>query len=1297
MLEFLIGLYKVGDEISFECERGEIVSGTIVKLTEEAIAIQSENVLIIKKDNEVRKIHDSEIKVLKVGTKTLGKLVYSLEESALAELLRQINLYKNTIVGWKKGQCFKSCGYITSFQKQKNTYNAIESKTGKEIKNISQKTIVDPLLLEKLNKIGQLNNRLEVFLFYSYKDKEKVRLAISTDSTFGDYVDLFEYSVIEKHLFTSRLICDLLLLLKLGDQNLLNTISKSLPRDKEVVFSPTKPTLTNEGVKYNCQIQTLFGQEKYEEVITISENALLNQKNDKKVFLTHKATALSRLTRYSEAADVYKSIIDICQNGDSVKPTYLSSLYFEFAKNILLSSEDFEKAKSILVKALEINNKNQAAQTLLDSVENGTYTRESIPEDANEMLIDCDEDQTVIVSSMIDLDIKAYTYTDENIIRNNGIPTLSIYKSLFNKAKESLKVESSLRDLKYPLFLEAAKAYCDLTEKKDEYKEDYNFLIAKYALMKGNSLSKKFITLIKEGNTNIEELTRLCDSSCSYYLVALNLVDVLTPKDFPIIVVLTNYLKMNLTLKSLNQGLDYEFRGNFSDVFVSAIESNISEVVTTAWTVLITLGAYNTRTWNVLTMTRQGTGIYFSNLRKNHDKRIDVFKRINEIFNYNIDVNSDVKSFFKQAFDLRKDKVVKFQNFLEDFVKYDIEISYIQPLLDKWNEINNFGYEKIVAQTDIESVLCINDLLRILIPYSNRNENERRNLLDTARRRVEKQINFINDNTTYYGRTFFFTILKSIHIKIESALEKKYNENVPHIDVFPDPPYIINNGSSDYINLVVKNIGESTADSFVIKPLLMIDNERIIISSIEYDQDFQSGSSYSIRLDLPVENIPNDITIELQLTTEVEYNGDIIEGLTKSYTIEIEPTNYILNPNEVLWKESGTPSPMMFKGREKILNELIRHYLSKDRDKPYMLYGLTRTGKSSLVEYLKNNIKGKTIVIGEKELTILPFDWNVGISGIQSKFWEYLLVDSIFNLIPEDKKCNIHIQSHPTLLDFEPLLWQLRENGIYPLICIDEFSNVKKRMNDGLMTAETLQEFRDTQFKNLVSFIFAGTYDIKDLVTDPEYGITGQLVSIIDRQINEIDFRSAEELMDVMSDKLKFTQEAKNYLHTLTGDVPYFIQGICKRCGDYAFENRRTIIGYPELEYIIKILTEEIDNPNEYSLVGPIPDGYFDSNMVDYSDNISKALYSTIAYINRNNYDKPRGVSMKEIEDIWKFRGVENYSKKISDSIKRLELKRIIVKEPDEDRFVYRLRVDFFRRWWRIHHSDLDVELGLLN
>ena len=166
---------------------------------------------------------------------------------------------------------------------------------------------------------------------------------------------------------------------------------------------------------------------------------------------------------------------------------------------------------------------------------------------------------------------------------------------------------------------------------------------------------------------------------------------------------------------------------------------------------------------------------------------------------------------------------------------------------------------------------------------------------------------------------------------------------------------------------------------------------------------------------------------------------------------------------------------------------------------------------------------------------------------------------------------------------------------------VDEFSFIKVMMDNKVLNPAFLHTLRQFSFEGKAGFIYAGTYDVDALLEDPAYGITGQLVGCKKAQVNEIDRTSTEELIQVLGNKLIFTEEAVKHIHMLSGDVPYFVQMICKYCGFYAVENKRAIIGYPELENVVQILTGE--RPAcENSLVKSLPENVFQNNMFSPAD-----------------------------------------------------------------------------------------------
>jgi hypothetical protein len=244
-----------------------------------------------------------------------------------------------------------------------------------------------------------------------------------------------------------------------------------------------------------------------------------------------------------------------------------------------------------------------------------------------------------------------------------------------------------------------------------------------------------------------------------------------------------------------------------------------------------------------------------------------------------------------------------------------------------------------------------------------------------------------------------------------------------------------------------------------------------------------------------------------------------------------------------------------------------------------------------------------------------------------------------------------------------------------------------------IVNAAFLHSLRQYSLNELASFVFAGTYDIKTLIKDPKYGITGQLVNAIEEQINEIDGSSAEDLIDVMGDKLIFTPEAISHIHFLSGNIPYFIQIICKFCGYYASENNRQYIGYPELEKVIRILTGR-ESANTNSLVKNLPENIFQNNQFSPADPLEvNVLISSMVYFNKDKINDTRGVGFDELQKLWAEKGVSAFRPKLAEAINLLKEKKILIQDEDEGLPVYRFAVDLFRRWWTVHHPDIDLEI----
>ena len=168
-------------------------------------------------------------------------------------------------------------------------------------------------------------------------------------------------------------------------------------------------------------------------------------------------------------------------------------------------------------------------------------------------------------------------------------------------------------------------------------------------------------------------------------------------------------------------------------------------------------------------------------------------------------------------------------------------------------------------------------------------------------------------------------------------------------------------------------------------------------------------------------------------------------------------------------------------------------------------------------------------------------------------------------------------------------------------------------------------------------FIYAGTYDIEELPRKKEYGITGQLVHTRPLEINSISDEDCDKLIDSW-DEVEFEPRAKEYIKNLSGRVPYWIQWICLDCGKYAISHNYHHLGYSEVNKVVQILTGEVSPAGDKTITWEKIDiTNFQQNqyMPGENEDAECAVISCIAYLNRNNLEYARGVSIKDMKYIW--------------------------------------------------------------
>lgn len=480
-----------------------------------------------------------------------------------------------------------------------------------------------------------------------------------------------------------------------------------------------------------------------------------------------------------------------------------------------------------------------------------------------------------------------------------------------------------------------------------------------------------------------------------------------------------------------------------------------------------------------------------------------------------------------------------------------------------------------------------------------------------------------------------------------------------------------------------------------------------LITKLEnrFDEEVAVNGVFSIEIELSSQLVKSERAIKLNVTIAPVYQGKELSQQAVEFTLEKERFSE-LHIEDLPWNETKIPRQHLFKGRENLIKLLGQHYRSINRDKTYILYGLTRTGKSSVLKYLEKNLESQPIKVEGIEKKIITFFWDLSEASGQSNaqdLWAFLLYDNtiskieklIDNGLLKKETCPV-ITSKPRFKDWKKIIEHLNSENYFPIFLVDEFAYYKLLHDNGRLDQSFLAAIRQYALNSISSFVFAGTYDLKELIKNPQYGITGQLTNTIEKLISNIDIESAKDLINVINDKLQFTNEATEHILFLSGRVPYFIQIICKNCGYYAVENHRAILGYPEVETVVKILIGEERPLIEESLITALSAGTFQNNQYSPTDNNEvQSLISSICFKNKSKV-KPRGITYGELQELWSSREIVGFAPKLAEAIAYLRDKEIIEEIIDESVTVYLIKVDLFRRWWENQHRDIDLELDIL-
>ena len=760
------------------------------------------------------------------------------------------------------------------------------------------------------------------------------------------------------------------------------------------------------------------------------------------------------------------------------------------------------------------------------------------------------------------------------------------------------------------------------------------------------------------------------------------------------------YLNLSLAPGSTDSGIELLFKALYSNDVLRKEK---------AWNALISIGTASKNTWNLL-LKSEGMEKLYTFFEK--ENRLQTYQIINKVTDLILDTDQPPYRFLRSIFNLRRDQIKQLLQMEPKL--YLEEIRYFDDIIECLNEMKRFQIFNDTEKNDI--LVKMYDVANSLRSYETYDDDERIIRLNDAADQLTPIINLVKNYPMLWGSILFKLPLENWQKKIRVTHTQKKSLRQPKFSVFANPPYIQEKDKGLYkeafFNICIENIGQQSADGYKLDITLTPEDssyEEIRLTDTAKTIKIGAGNKDSMRVKIPT-SIQGAKVINASIYTEAFFGERWLSPTNSRFTLyhaQDVSDSFIKSKEEILFNTSQTAKDEIFKGREHDIEKLKNHYLGKKRSEIFILYGLSRTGKSSIAENLMREIEGKCIYSNDgRKLTIIPFSWPFEqISDVKDndELWSTLLERCILLPLEEDYKNQLNIninigellKEHYNVNDFSITLDALNKANIYPFIVIDEFQYLKKLLisQDGSskLSDAFVHSIRQKATKGLASFLFAGTYEIKDLMHNPTYGLNnGQFGTTNEIMINRIEEKYAEELMTVMGNKLQFTREAIQYIHKLSDDIPFFVQIICEACADYALANHRNYIGYPELNHVICCLTGEDSGTEEG--INRIVEGRFNGNMLDSSHPMEEDILRYITLYNRERPINPRPVGYNYLKECWSKEYPNRTENDFRGTLNMLIEKEIIkdTNDIEYNEVTYSIKVDLFRRWFTYKEEKIN-------
>lgn len=1064
-------------------------------------------------------------------------------------------------------------------------------------------------------------------------------------------------------------------------------------------FLPGTHTSTAANVRQQAEMMVRVGNK--EGAVAMLFDALKQFNNDIDLNLLL-AQQLSSLGRSKEAAEAYRHLLEI-----EHRPGAKKNAHVQYAL-LLGKAGEQEKALQEVDKLLRSYPNDALLQNLPDKIRQ--YGQDVDSED-DEQLDIWDDIDTMGVPQLLKKELENAEFFDETIVSRGGRPTPEDAERLNREAMSMTKDSQG-----YFRFLEAAKAYSLLPVGTFLY-DDYKDCLCRYAMQKGGVLVSRMNGLAstpEQAQKNADTISKLNDSATCYFIEGLSLLGRDYAKDVAPAVI-RNYLRsllfkfFSLNPKKYNSSLlNQDMNSMLKSMLIPAEE----ELFTIACDALLTWGSYPD-VWNTLKRVKGGPGVFTDKLRE-IAFRTTVKKTFTKLTGYDHEAATGkdlLKGYFQFMQKERESLGASFRAL--HHIRKTKTFEYFR-LLDA--NLQRFPRENKALQISDRRMLDkLALVLKNMMTYRSASDEERTDILVRARQGVldkSGQPLFpgfnnlqgeIAEMPTYWQLVGCKDLINNCLDNVNEMEQARTKSRLPQLKFILDPPVFRENGDAISTSLRIDNIGTSANKVDVV--LSVEDGQKNRIFRMEGClEKIPSKESGSIQV-----AIPQDVFSRAGESAQLVINASYMEGSAEEcrFTIDKDKGSHFLE-SDIPWRFTNAATPETFKGREDIIAPLVSALNSKHgRSFSYILYGVTRSGKTSILEALKKRVHGT--FMQDESRRFLCIEWNFGdFSNYSSEeaLWNEILHSSFANAVkgwdvPEDLRQKVlnSLPVRPHGEDFTTLMKTLRELGVFPVVLIDEFTYFREMYDKQLLSAGFLSVVRELALGDYATFIVAGTYGLLAMTRDSHYGITGQFVNSVRKHVTSLDSASARELVNIFSEHLTFTKDACDYILKITDCRPYLIQMFCYHCAIFACKTERSILGMPEIQTVEKMLcvkpetsAEEIFGVDGEKIDIPvIGEDRFDKNHIFQDEDHWLAYAAIISILAFRGTQENGFLTYDQIKSIWGENDLDISLLPVL--LQELSERYVITEAKDEGDDGYQLKVGLFRKWWKEQDHTLEKDL----